>query len=107
MIGGRQLVAIFCEIDDCCKDLDKNMPQPFLTSPTKGRRGPACCVSVSEIMAIQILFQMIGYRNFKTFYINFLQVYWKKYFPITSSYQRFTELMSRTIYPLTLFTQLN
>jgi len=26
------------------------MPQPLLTGPTKGRRGPACCLSVSEIM---------------------------------------------------------
>ena len=80
--------------------------QPLLTSPTKGRRGPACCLSVSEIMTIQILFQMVGYRNFKTFYTSFLQVYWKQYFPKTPSYQRFTELMSRAIFPLTLFTQL-
>jgi hypothetical protein len=81
------------------------MPQPLLTGPTKSRRGPACCLSVSEIMTIQILFQMIGYRNFKTFYIGFLQIYWKRYFPTLPSYQRFVELMSRAIFPLTLFAQ--
>ena len=58
------------------------------------------------MLTIQILFQMVGYRNFKTFYTSFLQVYWKQYFPKTPSYQRFTELMSRAIFPLTLFTQL-
>ena len=37
MLKECQLVSIFCEIDDFCKELDKNMPQPLLTSPTKGR----------------------------------------------------------------------
>jgi hypothetical protein len=106
MLKESQLVSIFCEIDDFCKELDKNMPQPLLTSPTKGRRGPACCLSVSEIMTIQILFQMVGYRNFKTFYTGFLKIYWKQYFPQAPSYQRFVELMSRAILPLTLFSQL-
>lgn len=105
MLKESQLVSIFCEIDDFCKELDKNMPQPLLTSPTKGRRGPNCCLSVSEIMTIQVLFQMVGYRNFKTFYTGFLQVYWKQYFPKSPSYQRFVELMSRAIFPLTLFSQ--
>ena len=54
MLKESQLVSIFCEIDDFCKELDKNMPQPLLTSPTKGRRGLACCLSVSEIMTIQV-----------------------------------------------------
>ena len=105
MLMEHQLVAVFCEIDDFCKELDKNMPQPLLTGPTKSHRGPACCLSVSEIMTIQILFQMVGYRNFKTFYTGFLQIYWKQYFPKSPSYQRFVELMSRAIFPLTLFAQ--
>ncbi|MDF1645786.1 MAG: IS982 family transposase [Legionellaceae bacterium] len=106
MLKECQLVSIFCETDDFCKDLEENMPQPLLTSPTKGRRGPSSCISVCEIMTIQVLFQRVGHRNFKTFYTRFLQMYWKKYFPKIPSYQRFTELMSRAIIPLTLFTQL-
>ena len=78
MLYEHQLVAIFCEIDDFCKELDKNISQPLLTAATKSQRGPACCLSISEIMTIQVLFQMVGYRNFKTFYIGFLQEYWKK-----------------------------
>jgi hypothetical protein len=105
MMTERQLVSIFCEIDDFCKELDKNISQSLLTNLKKSKRGPDCCLSVSEIMSIQILFQMIGYRNFKTFYL-FLESYWKKYFPKLPSYQRFIELMSRTIFPLTLFTQI-
>jgi len=63
MLKESQLVIIFVEIDDFCKELDKNMPQPLLTGPTKGRRGSNCCLSVSEIMTIQVLFQMVGYQN--------------------------------------------
>lgn len=105
MIKEHQLVAIFCEIDDFCKELEKNLSQTRLTGPSKGRRGPACCLSVSEIMTVQILFQMMGYRNFKTFYTCFLQQYWKQYFPKLPSYQRFVELTSLAIFPLALFTQ--
>jgi hypothetical protein len=105
-MSSHQLTSIFCEIDDFCKELEKNMPdQKLLTGPSKGKRGPACCLSVSEIMTIQVLFQMIGWRNFKTFYVGFLQKYWKEYFPKLPSYQRFVELMHRAIYPLTLFVQ--
>jgi len=106
MMNEHQLLCIFCEVDDFCKELDGNIRQPLLTGQHNGRRGPMCSLSISEIMTIQILFQMIGYRNFKTFYIGFLQIYWKKCFPKMPSYQRFVELMNRTIFPLTLFTQL-
>lgn len=105
MIEERQLITIFCELDDFCKELDKNICDSLLSSPTKGPRGPNCCLSISEIMTVQILFQMIGYRNFKTFYTGFLQKYWAHYFPNLPSYNRFVELISRSIFPLTLFTQ--
>lgn len=98
-----QLIAIFCEIDDFCNEVAKKTPQPQLNGATSGRRGPTCCLSTSEIVTIQILFQMIGYRNFKTFYTGFLQIYWKQYFPKLPSYQRFVELINRAIFPLTLF----
>lgn len=105
MIKEHQLVSIFCEIDDFCKELEKNILQSLLTGQNKGKRGPACCLSISEIMMIQILFQMVGYRNFKTFYTGFLQIYWSKYFPTLPSYQRFVELMNRALFALTIFTQ--
>jgi len=59
----------------------------------------------NEIMVIQILFQMVGYRNFKTFYTGFMQTYWKQYFPNLPSYQRFVEIMNRAPFALTIFTQ--
>jgi hypothetical protein len=106
MLQEHQLIAIFCEIDDFCKDLDKNISESLLSAPIKGNRGPNCSLSISEIMTIQILFQMVGYRNFKTFYTAFLKQYWSNYFPKLPGYTRFVELMPRSIFSLTLFTQI-
>jgi hypothetical protein len=39
MIQERQLVTIFCEIDDFCKELDKHILPSLLSSSTKGSRG--------------------------------------------------------------------
>ena len=105
MMQELQLLSIFCEIDDFCKEADENLPQRQLETPTRSKRGPSCRLAVSEIMTIQILFQMMGYRNFKTFYTCFLQQYWKHYFPKLPSYQRFTKLINLAIFPLILFIQ--
>ena len=63
-------------------------------------------MTLSEIMTIQIAFQMIGYRNFKTFYTGYVMQYWRKHFPTLLSYNRFVELMSHSLYPLTIFAQI-
>ena len=102
----RQLISIFCEIDDFCKELDEYSDHFFLTGPTKGKRGPDCSLAISEIMTILVLFQMVRFRDFKTFYQGFLKVYYAAYFPKLPTYERFIHLMKRAIFPLTLFTQL-
>lgn len=102
----RQLVSIFCEIDDFCKELDNYSKHYFLTGPSKGKRGPACCLAVSEIMTILVMFQMSKYRDFKNFYSGLLCMYYKSYFPKLPTYERFVNLIKRAIFPLTLFTQL-
>lgn len=102
----HQLVTIFCELDDFCKEFSQQAHAYLLQGPTKGKRGPCCALSTSEIMTILILFQMVRFRDFKTFYNGFLSIYWHAYFPKLPSYNRFIELISRAIFPLTLFTQL-
>src|SRR4051794_2159037 len=102
----NQLITIFCEIDDFCKEFTHHSQRCLLTGPVKGKRGPACALSTSEIMTILVLFQMIRFRDFKTFYNGFLSIYWQNYFPNLPSYNHFVELISRAIFPLALFTQL-
>lgn len=103
----RQLVSIFCQIDDFCKELDVYSRHYVLTGPSKGKSGPACGLSISEIMTILVMFQMSKFRDFKTFYNGFLGVYHKNYFPKMPSYARFIAIMNRAIFPLTIFAQVN
>ena len=102
----NQLTSIFCEIDDFCKQLDELMKHKLLASPHAGARGPTPGLAVSEIMTLLIMFHHIRYRDFKTFYTGFVQVYWRAYFPKLPSYSRFITLMKQAIFPMTLFTQL-
>jgi Transposase DDE domain len=106
----NQLTRIFCDIDDFCKEFDGYMQNKLLPAPdanaSPNRRGPKCCLSDSEIMTILIFFQSSGFRNFKRFYTCFLCIYWGDAFPNLPSYNRFIEIMSRVIFPLTLFSQL-
>lgn len=104
----NQLVTIFCEIDDFCKEFDtvtahQRLPAPF----AKTARGPKGKLSVSEIMTILVLFQQMRFRTFKMFYCGFLQIYWKTYFPQLPSYTRFIELMANATVPLMVYSQLH
>ena len=101
----NQLTCIFCEIDDFCKEFDKNIKQQLLPGPDPETRGPAPGLSISEVMTILIMFHNIRFRDFKTFY-SFVERYWKKDFPTLPSYPRFISIMNRAILPLTIFTQL-
>lgn len=103
----HQLISIFCEIDDFCKEIDKYCQHLLFPSGNNtSTRGPKCGLEISEIMTVLVMFQMIGYRNFKTFYCGYLTVYWPQYFPELPSYNRFVELIRRAIFSLAIFTQL-
>lgn len=102
----HQLVSIFCQIDDFCKELEGYNNQKLLTGPTRGKRGPQAGLSQSEMMTILVMFHEVRFRDFKMFYTEFLQRYWLGYFPKLPSYSQFITLMKRSIFPLTLFTQL-
>jgi hypothetical protein len=103
----NQLTRIFCDIDDFCKNFNRDNLNKLLPGIIPTHRGPDCCLADSEIMTILVFFQSSGWRNFKSFYTNFLGVYWKKEFPRLPSYNRFIEIMSRVILPLILFSQLH
>lgn len=102
----HRLVSIFCDIDDFCKELDSYAQHKLLSGPMKNPRGPAGQLSLSEIMTILIMFHFIRFRDFKTFYVGYLEKYWQHYFPSLPSYNRFVELIPRAIFPLALFTHI-
>jgi len=99
MISYSKVTEIFCVIDEFCKEYDQIVDQALLGNPPK--RPPM--MSESEIMTIAVLFHLGGFRTFKHFYIHYVQKHMQEEFPQTVSYNRFTELMQRSLMPMTLF----
>ena len=102
----HQLTTIFCEMDDFCKEFDKQIfARALPTGEIKNKRGPDCCLSDSEIMTILIMFQTSRFRDFKNFYLQSLTIFYKNLFPKLPSYTRFISIMNRAILPFILFIQ--
>ncbi|MBQ9312526.1 MAG: IS982 family transposase, partial [Bacteroidales bacterium] len=57
-------------------------------------------MSDSEIITILILYHLSGYKNFKVFYTNGVQIGLKNDFPKTVSYNRFLELREKVFIPM-------
>jgi len=57
----------------------------------------------AEILTILILFQQSGYRTFKGFYTQHVQLALREEFPHLVSYSRFVELMPRFLVPLAIY----
>lgn len=98
MIDKDKITAIFVSIDDFCKVFD-----PCLEKKLIGRkklRNKPCKLSMSEVMTIQVIFHQSGYRNFKTFYLQYVCRHLCDLFPRTVSYNRMTELCSHSMFHL-------
>ena len=58
---------------------------------------------VGALITILIFFHILRYRDFKTYYTNYVLTHMKKEFPELVSYNRFVELMPSAVVPLTNF----
>lgn len=96
------IVEIFCDIDDFCKLWFKESSLYLLPSENR-KRQRSCRMSASEIMTIVILFHLSHYRTFKDYYRDCVQQDLHHYFPDLVSYNRFTEIMSSVLLPLTAY----
>ena len=101
MLNGLKIVEIFCSIDDFCIDFVPNQIK-FMLSQRRQRLKP-CRISLSEVMTIQVMFHLSGYRNFKTFYQVMIQGHLKSYFPNSVSYNRMVELKKASLIPLAIY----
>ena len=101
-----QLISTFCRIDDYCITHEKQL-QSKAISYEKPKRGPSQSLSLSEIMTILIMYQILQYRNFKSFYNDFLCEYWREFFPSLPSYTRFVELIPQALVGLSNFVASN
>lgn len=70
MLSNDKITTIFCSIDDFCKDFIPNWENQMITNGKKRIRKSN--LSLSEIITIQVLFHISGYRNFKKFYLEYV-----------------------------------
>ena len=99
MIIYYKITEIFCIVDEFCKEYDKVVNQSLLGNPSKR----PSLMSKSEVITITILFQLSGFRTFKHFHIFYVQKHMKNDFPVTVSYNRFTELVGQNLMAMSLF----
>lgn len=93
------LLELFCDVDDFCQTFEPQWHQSLLQQGTIKRVRPTQ-LSTSEIMTIMIHFHQARYRDFKTYYTDYVQGHLQAEFPQLVSYTRFVELMERVLVPL-------
>ena len=98
------LLEIFCDVDDFCQAF---LPQWRAQLLNEGRikRKRKTRMSFSEIMTIMIYFHQSHYRDFKAYYEKQVMKHLRGEFPKLVSYNRFVELMPRTLVPLVMYFQ--
>lgn len=99
----EHLLPIFCLIDDFCKLIDEKFSKKMIGNLNMRKNIKSCKkLSLSEIMTILIFFHKSNYRNFKSYYKDFVCIYWKELFPMLPSYQRFIERQQEAVMPMFL-----
>lgn len=91
------LIPLFCSIDHFSTMFESEFRQILL--PTRGYVTRVPQMHLSEMMTIVVAFHYSKMRTFKDFYLS-EQINLRSYFPTLVSYNRFIELIPRTIFPL-------
>lgn len=98
------ILPVFCDIDDFCLFFEPLWKQRLLAAKER-HRNRAASLCLSEVMTIIVLFHSSGYRNFKTFYTQYVTKHLVWAFPKLVSYNRFVELMQGALVPLCGYLQ--
>ena len=101
MISSLKITEIFCCIDDFCKEFVPKFEKRLISGDKKRNRPSR--LSLSEVMTIQVLFHLSGFRNFKTFYNGYVRIHLRGHFPDVVSYNRMVELCSDSMLPLAAY----
>ncbi len=96
------ITEIFIDVDDFYTSFGQELNKKTLdfNNAYRDKKGQ---LSMSEIMTIEIMFHYSRFRTFKDYYLRFVLLEGKKYFPKTVSYNRFVELSQRIVFPLAMY----
>ena len=95
------ILELFCSVDAFWQWFEPRWERELLRSGARQRRR-ATRLHPAEILTILILFQQSGYRTFKIFYTQQVQVHLRQEYPGLLSYSRFVALMPRSLVPLAI-----
>lgn len=100
----KDITEMFCFVDDFCRTVTASMSSRFIgvTGQKEPTRVPE--LSLSEMLTILLLYHQSPCKNFKFFYVSYLQLYQAE-FPKLVSYNRFIQLKPRTLIYLVVFVQ--
>ena len=100
----KDIVYLFCAIDDFCQVFEPQLKRHLLEDGTIKRQKKSR-LALSEIMTIIVHFQQSGYRTFKDYYSKEVIKGLRWAFPHLVSYNRFVELMPRALMALCTYLQ--
>lgn len=101
------IINIFFQIDEFCKVFIPYWNKYLIDNNKKHYKSRVDTLSESELITIEILYQLSGYKNFKEFYNNTLYFILKLYFPNIPSYKRLISLKYKIMVPLLFYLQYN
>ena len=96
------ILDLYCSVDAFWQRFEPLWERELLASGRRHRRR-STRLHPAEILTILILFQQSGYRTFKGFYTQHVQVHLHQEFPGLLSYPRFVALMPRYLVPLAIY----
>jgi len=96
------ILDLYCSVDAFWQRFEPRWERELLATRQRQRRR-ATRLHPAEIMTILILFQQSGYRTFKGFYTQHVEVHLRAEFPQLVSYTRFVALMPRLLVPLAIY----
>ncbi len=106
MCNPTKLIQIFIDCDDFCQSFEPILQQYFLPPPSpKSHRKPS--LSHSEIMAILIFYHLSHMKCFRAYYHAIILNKFRSYFPLAPSYNRFVELIPRSLFLLIMFLRMS
>jgi hypothetical protein len=98
------LLELYCDVDDFWQIYEPGWRQEQLTNG-KQQRQRKTRLCESEMMTLMIHFHQARYRDFKTYYTQYVQVHLRTEFPHLVSYSRFVQLIPRIVVPLCAYLQ--
>jgi hypothetical protein len=99
-----RLLDLYCSVGAFRRRFESLWERELLASGQRRRRR-AIRLHPAEILTMLIRFQQSGYRPFKRFYCEHVQVHVRREFPQLVRYTRFVDLMPRYLAPLAVYVQ--